>query len=264
MDLGLAGRVAIVGGSSRGMGKATAAALVREGANVTICARHEDELQRAARDMAGGRWPERVLAVEADLSRAEDVQRVVARTVERWGRVDIAVNNIGGPSPGQPLGMSDEQWLEAFDLNFFSAVRMSREVVPLMRQRHWGRIVNILSLSIRQPEDNLALSTVARSALAAYTKCLSDEVALDGITVNSVLPYSIDTERIRVVAEMQARFRGRDPGQAIEDRLERVPLGRLGRPEELGDLVCFLASERAGFMTGLSIPFDGGALRAPI
>lgn len=264
MDLGLAGRVAIVGGSSKGMGRAIAAALVREGANVTMCARHAADLEHAAREIAGQEAAARVLWVEADLSQAADVDRVVARTAERWGRVDIAVNNVGGPPPGQPLGMSDDQWLGAFDLNFFSVVRMCRAVVPLMRQQQWGRIVNMLSLSVRQPEDNLALSTVARTAVVAYAKSLADEVAGDGITVNNILPGSVETERLQAVAEMQARFHGRDVTHAMEDRLARVALGRFGRPEEVADLVCFLVSERAGFMTGLSIPFEGGQLRATL
>jgi 3-oxoacyl-[acyl-carrier protein] reductase len=255
--------VAIVGGASRGMGRAIAAALVREGARVALCARRPDVLTEAAAEL-GRDAPDRVLAVPADLSRPDDVPRVVARTVERWGRVDVAVNNVGGPPPGQPLGLTDAQWRDAFELNFFSVVRMCREVVPLMQAGGWGRIVNLLSLSVRQPEANLALSTTARLAVVAYARSLADEVARDGITVNNVLPGSVATERLQAVAEMQARFHGRDVAGAMDDRLALVPVGRFGQPEEVADLVCYLASERAGFLTALSIPFDGGQLRATL
>jgi 3-oxoacyl-[acyl-carrier protein] reductase len=236
---------------------------VREGAAVTICARGRERLDEAADEIIAICGDEdQVLVVEADLTQTEDVRRVVEATLIRWDRVDIAVNNIGGPPAGPAFSMSDEQWRAALDLSFFSAVRMSREVVPSMRDHGWGRIVNVLSLSIRQPEENLALSTVARSATAAYTKCLSDELAADGITVNSVLPSSVETERLRQVAEMQARLHGVDPALAMEERLSQVPVGRLGRPDEIADLICFIASTRAGYLTGLSFPFDGGRLRS--
>lgn len=264
MDLGLEGRVAIVGGGSHGMGRATAAAVLREGARVTICARREEGLLQAAREMGGDGWEERILPVAADLARAEDIARVVERTRARWGRVDVAVNNTGGPPPGQAVDMADTDWVGAFEMLFFYVARMCREVTPAMQQQGWGRIVNILSLSIRQPEDNLALSTVARTAALAYVKVLSTELAPSGITVNNVLPGSIETDRLQLVAEMQARFHGRDLARAMEDRRALVPMGRFGRPEEVADLVCFLASDRAGFMTGLSVSIDGGQLRATV
>ena len=262
MDLGLSGRVAIVGGSSRGMGRATALALAAEGAQVVICARGAAALIEAREALTAIAKPEQVLALEADLGRAEDVERVVAATLARWGRVDITVNNLGGPPPGQPLAMTDEQWRAAFELNFFSVVRMCRLVTPSMRERGWGRIINVLSLAVRQPEDNLALSTVARTAVVAYTKTLANELAPEGITVNNVLPGSVATDRLQAVAEMQARFHGRDLAGALADRQELVPMGRFGRPEEMAALICFLVSEQASFLTGLSIPLDGGQLKA--
>ena len=262
MDLGLSGRVAIVGGSSQGMGKATATALALEGACVTICARHADALERTAREIGAATSADRVLPVVADLSLADDIQRLVAQTLERWGHVDILVNNVGGPPPGQPTEVSDEQWRDGFELSFHSAVRLSRQVVPLMRERRWGRIISILSLAIKQPEDNLAISTVARAAVAAFMKTLSTEVAPDGITVNNVLPGSIETVRLQGVAEMQARFHDRDLAHAMDDRLALVAAGRFGKPQEVADLMCYLASERAGFITGQSIAVDGGQLKA--
>jgi 3-oxoacyl-[acyl-carrier protein] reductase len=264
MDLGIGGRVAVVGGSSKGIGKGIAHALVREQANVTICARHEQELELARQDLCAATPEARVLAVQADLSSADGVSRVVERTLERWGRIDIVVNNVGGPPPGQAAGFSDQQWLSAFELNFFSLVRMCREVLPVMRQRRWGRIINVLALSVRQIEENLALSTVTRTAAAAYAKNLADEVAPDEITVNNILPSSVETERLQMVMEMQARHRGLDAADARKERLARVPVGRFGRPDEIAALACFLASEHAGFITGTTLLFDGGTLRATI
>jgi 3-oxoacyl-[acyl-carrier protein] reductase len=264
MDLGLQERVAIVGGGSRGIGRATAAALLREGARVTICARGAEILERTAQDLAATADPERVFAVAADLSQPGDVSRVVAHTLERWGRVDVAVNNLGGPPIGPPLQMTDAQWLGAVEQSFLSVVRMCREVVPLMREGGWGRIVNVLSLTVRQPELSLALSTSARLAAIGYAKSLADEVAGDGITVNNVLPGSVLTERLQSLAETQARAQGSDAARVLQDRVALIPAGRLGQPEEVADLICFLASERAAYLTGLSIPFDGGQLRATV
>ncbi len=262
MDLGIEGRVAIVGGSSKGMGKATALALAREGAKVAICARGGKELKRAAAEIIEATGNDQVLAIVADLSKLEDIQRLVDVTVHQWSQVDIVVNNVGGPPPGLATEMTDENWHTGMELSFYSMVRLSHLVVPMMRQRKWGRIVNILSMSIKEPEDNLAISTVARTAVAAYAKILAIEVARDGITVNNALPGSIETERLQVVAEMQARFHQRDPAQGMEERRSHIAAGRFGRPEEMADLVSFLVSERASFITGTSVLLDGGQIRA--
>ena len=261
MDLGISGRTAIVGGSSKGMGKATALALAREGVNVAICARHGDELEQAASEIGAATGPAQVLAVTADLSMSDDIRRLVDQTVQRWGHVDIVVNNTGGPPPGLAAEIADDQWHAGMELSFFSAVRLSHLVVPIMRSRRWGRIVNILSMSIKEPEDNLAISTVARTAVAAYARVLALEVAKDGITVNNVLPGSIATGRLQAVAEMQARFHGRELDTAMDYRLSQIPTGRFGQPEEMADLITFLVSERAGFITGTSILLDGGQAR---
>ena len=260
MDLGLEGRVAIVCGASQGMGRAIATGLVAEGALVTLCARNEEQLRAAAQAIdPQGR---QTMTVTADLAQAGSAERLVEETVAARGRLDIVVNNIGGPPPGQPSSFSDQDWHAALEKNFFNVVRLCRAALPHMRKNHWGRIVNLLAISVLQVEDNLALSSTARTAVVSFSKSLSDEVAADGITVNNVLPGSVLTDRLVEVSKMEAKFHGRDPERAVEERLVRIPAGRFGKPEEMADLVCFLASERAGFINGVSIPFDGGQLRA--
>ena len=262
MELGLDGRVAIVGGASKGIGRACAAALAAEGASVVLVARSEDEVRQAAAELGEGHGTDRVHAVAADLSVPADIERAVKETTERYGRCDIAINNLGGPPPGQPSALTDEQWQAALDLNFMSATRLDRLVVPMMREQGYGRIITILSLSIKQPEENLTLSTVARTAAATYARLLALEVAADGITVNNILPGFIETDRLQLVAEMQARLRGQDIARAMDLRRDIIAAKRFGTPQEVGDLVTFLSSERAAFVTGQNISIDGGQLRA--
>ena len=264
MELGIASKVAIVGGSSKGMGKAIATKLAMEGAHVVICSRHGEELEAVATEIGKVVATDKVYPIEADLSVKDDVDRLMEDVTKQWGRVDILTVNLGGPPPGQPTELSDEDWQNAFDLSFYSAIRLCRKALPFMRNQGWGRIISILSLSVKQPEDNLALSTVARTAVAAFMKTLSKEVAKEGITVNTVLPGSIETGRLQGVWEMQARFHRREMSQARNDRIALIPAGRFGLPEEVADLVCFLASEKAGFLTGLHLPIDGGQHNATV
>ena len=264
MDLGLRDRVAIVGGSSKGVGLATALAFAREGASVTVCARHEADLRKAEMDVARYSSQHHVLAVPADLSRIEDIRRVVRATFNRFGRIDISVNNIGAPPLGRPSELDDEEWEGALEQNFLSVVRMSREVVPYMKQGQWGRIVNRLSISVRQVLDGMVLSTSSRMAVVGYSKMLANELAPFNITVNSVLPGFIQSDDPESLDGTTAPEREPSSPGAQKDGAKAVPMGRLGTPEEVGDLIAFLGSERAGYLTGASITLDGGALQSTI
>jgi 3-oxoacyl-[acyl-carrier protein] reductase len=262
MDLGLVGKIALVGGSSKGIGFAAAAALAAEGARVVVVARHGEELERAAAKLAAKHGVDGVLAIVGDLSLAADIERIVGEALDHYGRVDIAVNNLGGPPPGELLDFSEDQWQLAFDLSFNSARRLNALVLPGMIERGHGRIVSVLSKTIKEPEDRLGLSTVARTALSAYSKLLAQEVAPHGITVNNVLPGSIATDRLSSVIEAQAKAAGRDVVSQTDVRRAAIPAGRFGQPQEAGELIAFLASDRAAFVTGQNIAIDGGQIKS--
>ncbi len=260
MDLGLRERVAIVGGSSKGMGKAAAIALAREGTFVTICARTEADLRRAEMEIARTATQQHVLAIPEDLSRLDNIKRVVRDTFNRFERIDIVVNNIGGPPPGKPSEIEDEQWHAALEQNFMSAVRMNREVIPYMKQQRWGRIINLLSNAVRQPVLDLVLSTSSRLAVVGYAKMLSNELARFNITVNNVLPGQVMTDRMTSLYQAMAEKQNRSAEELMKEAAQLIPMRRLGRPEEMGDLIAFLASERASYITGQNMSLDGGAL----
>jgi 3-oxoacyl-[acyl-carrier protein] reductase len=239
VDLGLQGRTAIVCGASSGLGLASAESLTREGANVAMFARHPEALEREAARIGG-------LAVCGDVRNLADLTRLVDTTVEAFGGIDVVVNNGGGPPPGTAVELTDELVEEAVELLLLSAIRLTRLALPYLERSGRGRVVNIASHAVRQPVDGVALSNVVRSGVVAWAKTLSRELALRGITVNSVAPGLIDTPRIRQLGHQ-------DPSA--------VPVGRIGRPEEVGDVVCFLASDRASYITGALIPVDGGLSR---
>jgi 3-oxoacyl-[acyl-carrier protein] reductase len=260
MDLGLANRVAVVAAASKGLGRAVAERLAQEGARLAICARNEDPLQQAAQEIQE-RTNAEVLAVPADVSNREEVKRFITRAVERFGHLDVLVTNAGGPPPGNFLSLDDAQWQAAFRLTLMSAVWLCREVVPYMQRQKWGRIVHITSVSVKQPLDNLLLSNSLRLAVIGLSKSLANELAPHNITVNAVCPGSVLTERVKLLLQAEAEKRRVSLEEAKRSRLRQIPLGRFGQPQDLADVVAFLASENAGFITGTAIQVDGGLTR---
>ena len=260
MDLGLKGKVALVAASSKGLGKASALALAREGARVTICARTAADLEAAAQEIRDETAAE-VLAVPADLNTAEGIHTVVAATAERFGGVDVLVDNSGGPRTGRFADLTDDDWREALEILTLNFVRFVREVLPHMRERHWGRIVGIQSSSVKQPVDNIDLSNGIRPGIAGLVKSITPDLARDGITINLVLPGMFRTARIT------NRLAGAPPevAEKVEAQLAAaIPMGRLGDPMELGHLVAFLASEQASYITGAAYQVDGGSIRSNV
>jgi len=242
MNLGLKDRVAIVAASSKGLGKAVALGLAEEGVKLGLCARGEEELRRTASEI-----PTEVLAEVVDVTIEAQVTRFVQTVLEKFGRIDICVTNAGGPPAKKFDDTSVEDWRSAVDLNFMSAVYFARAVLPHMKERRWGRLIAISSVAVLQPVDGLILSNASRSAVRGLVKSLSNEYAPHNVLVNNVCPGYTATERLKklnVHPEAQ------------------IPMGRVATPEEFANLVVFLASERASYITGVSIPVDGGWTRA--
>jgi 3-oxoacyl-[acyl-carrier protein] reductase len=261
VDLGLNDRPALVAAASRGLGFACARALALEGAHVALCARTREAAEQAAgriRSEAGSR----VVAVEADVSTADGATGFVRRGAQELGGCHILVANAGGPKPGRAQDMSDVDWMAAVELNFLSTVRMAREALPHMRRAGYGRIVAITSSAVKEPIPSLALSNAARAAATGFLKTLAREVGGEGITVNAILPGRILTDRIRRLARERAASEDMTEEEALAQQAGDVALGRLGRPEEVGDVAAFLASERAAYLTGCMLSVDGGLLRS--
>jgi 3-oxoacyl-[acyl-carrier protein] reductase len=260
MDLGLRDRVAIVAASSRGLGKACALELAREGAHVVISARDGPCLAAAAGEIRAATGAE-VLPVETDLTDATQIQDLVDGTLRRYGRIDVLVTNNGGPPAGFFDDFDDQAWLTAHQLTLLSAVRLIRAALPAMRAQRWGRIVNITSVAVKQPLDNLLLSNVYRPGVVGLAKTLSAQVAADGITVNNVAPGYTRTDRVLELAQARAADEGKSVEQILAATTASYPMQRMGEPEELAALVAFLASERASYITGTTIQVDGGYAR---
>jgi len=260
MDLGLKGRAAIVTGSSQGIGKAIALGLSQEGTKVTICARNEKQLNKTTKEIESATGV-KVYAVQADLTKEDDIRRLVAKTSKRFGRIDVLVNNTGGPPSTTFLETSVEHWRKAVNLLLTSVVTACSEVIPHMQKQRWGRIINMTSIAAKQPAERLVLSNTLRAGILGLTKTLSNELAEDGILVNAVCPGWTLTKRVEELAKTQAKTTGKTYKEIVKGWESQIPLKRLAQPKEIADLVVFLASERASYITGAVFQVDGGVTK---
>ena len=261
MELGLEGKTALVAASSRGLGRAVAEEMAKEGANLLICARSVGPLEEAGQalhDISGAE----VVAVPADLSNPDDIDRLMETAVTEFGKVDILVTNTGGPPPGPFESHSVEAWSRAVTQNLDSVLNLTRAVLPGMKEAEWGRIINITSVAVKQPINGLILSNAVRAAVTGFAKTLANEVASFGITVNNVMPGYTKTERLNDLAENISETQGITVEEAFANWEAQNPMGRIGEPREFAALVTFLASTRASYITGTSIPVDGGFIQA--
>jgi 3-oxoacyl-[acyl-carrier protein] reductase len=261
MDLGLQGKVAFVAGASKGLGRACALGFAREGARVAMCSRNQAAIEAAAQEVARETGAE-VVGIAGDVSQAEICGRVIQQTVDRFGRLDVLVNNAGGPPPGTAVGMTDEQWATAFATNLMSAVRLTRAAVPHMKQAGAGRIINITSSGVRTVLPGLVLSNSIRAGVINFAKTLAVELAPDNILVNSIAPGRIATDRTAELDAVTAKNQGITIEEAAARQVANIPLGRYGEPEELANMVVFLGSARASFVSGQTILVDGAQTRA--
>ncbi len=261
MDLELKGKVAIVGGASKGLGRACADVLAQEGVQVTVCSRTEADLHQAAEEIRQNTGAD-VLEFPGDLDRHETIQALVAATVERFGGLDIMINNSGGPPLARAATADEDQWETAVQRSLLFFARMSREALPHLRRQGGGRIINILASTVYQPIPNLALSGATRMGVVAYAKSLSDEVGRDNILVNNVCPGSILSDRMLSNVTSRANELGIPVEEALAQRAAETALGRVGQPEELAHLVAFLASSKSSYITGTTILVDGGLVRS--
>lgn len=261
MDLGLDGKVALVAAASKGLGRAVAEELAAEGCKVVICARDGAVLEKTAREISA-RHAADVLPVAADVSKSAGTRALVAAAVAKFGSVDIVVTNAGGPPSGKFEDIALDEWERAFHLTLMSAVELVHLTLPGMKERKWGRILNITSIAAKQPVDNLILSNSLRAAVTGFARTLANEVAPFGVTVNNLLPGYTLTDRVEQLSRASALKEGVEVSEVLARWESQIPMKRLGEPREFAALAAFLASERASYITGQSIGIDGGWIRS--
>jgi 3-oxoacyl-[acyl-carrier protein] reductase len=258
MDLGLKGRVAMIAAASKGIGKACALALAQEGCKVSICARTPQVLMDTGKELEA---LTDTIALVTDVSTSKGLENWHQVTVDSLGQVDILVTNTGGPPVSRFLQLTDEQWLTGVESTLMNVVRLSRLVIPGMQQRKWGRIIHLTSLVAKQPVDELTISSTLRAGLSGLTKTMANQLGPDNITVNAVLMGHILTDRQQHLADVRTKEQGITHDQYFERQSAEIPLRRIGEPREVGEVVAFLASERASYVTGVSLQIDGGIIK---
>ncbi len=266
MNLGLEDKVALILASSKGLGLACAKIFYSEGANVIICSRSKENLENAENEISKSRLNNlnnKILAVVTNLNDEEHIKSLVDRTIKEFGRIDILVHNAGGP-PSAPINkISKDDWQNSINLNLLSFVRVSELAVPIMQQQKFGRIIAITSVSVKQPLDNLVLSNTIRLGVVGFAKTLANEYAKDNILVNVVCPGPTLTNRMKELINATVKQTGKSEEEVKKAWTDQIPLGRLGEPEELSNLVVFLASSKASYITGTVIQVDGGFVKSP-
>lgn len=260
MDLGLKNKVALVAAASQGLGKASALALAQEGAHLVICSRNEQSIKKAAEEISG-KTGAKVVPVVADVSKKEDITAFVQAAIKEFGTVHVLVNNAGGPPTGDILTLPDEEWGKGVQLTLMSVIRLVREVLPSMERQRWGRIISIVSIAAKQPINELLISSTLRPGILGLSKVLSNQYGKDNITINTICPGLILTKRQEELSVSRAADKKITLEDYIAESAKAIPAGRLGRPEEIGNVVAFLASEQASYINGVNLLVDGGSAR---
>ena len=260
MNFGLNNKIAIVTAASQGLGKASAMALAKEGATVVIGSRRQKEIAEAAKEIHETTGAT-VVPMVVDVLKLEDIKRLVSETKQQFGTVHVLVNNAGGPPTGSISSLTDEDWHKGHELTLMSMVRLTREILPMMIQQKWGRIITITSIAAKQPINELLLSSAIRPGILGLTKVLANLHAKDNITINTVCPGNVLTQRQEELSASRAKQKNMTLDEYLKEIASTIPAGRLGRPEEIGNTIAFLASEQASYINGVNLLVDGSAAK---